>query len=371
MRRHELSVDVTRPLLKAPHNGHNRFHPEIPPVLTVAPGDVVAIDVRDGFDALIDRNSTSADVLELDPWRGHPLTGPIAVAGTQPGDVLDVTILDVEPAQFGYTAIIPKVGLLGDSFYEPYLVTWEFVDGEARSPDLPGIVVRGRPFLGVVAVAPSRSFLMRATQREGAIVGDDRFVLLPDERSAVPSGGAPAREGLRTLPPRENGGNLDVRHAHAGSTVSLTVQVAGALCSVGDPHFAQGDGESSGVAIETSARATLTFAVRKAAAERWTPTTPLIRFVAAPSHAHRDCIATTGIPVDGDGRNGYLDVRLAAQAALREMIGYLTHERGLSEQQAYVLAGVACDLQISEVVNAPNALVSAVLPLDVFEGATG
>ena len=368
MTRHQLHVDVTRPLLEVPTNGHNRLHPEIPPVLAVAPGDVVEVDVRDGFDAQIAPHSGRADVLRLDPWRGHSMTGPIAVHGAEPGDMLDVTILDIEPAGFGYTAIIPSVGLLGDDFDEAFLVTWELANGKARSPQLPGVVVHGHPFLGLVAVAPSHALLNRATERERAIAGHDRFVLLPDETSAVPPDGKPAREGLRTLPPRENGGNLDVRHARAGSTVSLAVQVPGANCSVGDPHFAQGDGESGGVAIETSARVTLAFAIRKAAEIAWAPAMPLVRFVEEPASSPREYIATTGIPVDTDGRNGYLDVRLAAQAALREMLGYLTRERGLTEQQAYVLASVACDLQISEVVNAPNALVSAVLPLDVFTG---
>ena len=364
MSEHELHVDVTRSLLEDGTNGHNRLHPEIPAVLEVAPGDTVTLDLRDGFDCQIAPGSSCADVLRLDPWRGHPMTGPIAVEGTEPGDVLDVRILAVEPAGFGFTAVIPSVGALGDAFDRPFLVVWDLADGEATSRDMPGVVIPGRPFVGVIAVAPSRALLERATERESAIAGEGRFVLLPDERSAVPPGGVPAREGLRTLPPRENGGNLDLRHARAGSTVSLPVHVPGALCSLGDPHFAQGDGESAGVAIETSARVTVCFGVRKPS--NGAPEMPLVHFVDEPVSGRREFVATTGIPVDADGRNGYLDVRTAAQAALRGMLRYLTQERGLTDEQAYVLASVACDLQISEIVNAPNALVSAVLPLDVF-----
>ena len=364
MSEHELRVDVTRSLLDESTNGHNRLHPEIPPVLEVAPGDTVMLDVRDGFDCQIHPGSSSADVLRLDPWRGHPMTGPIAVEGAEPGDVLDVQIRAVEPASFGFTAIIPRIGALGDAFDRPFLVVWELADGEASSRDLPGVTIRGRPFVGVIAVAPSRALREQATEREAAIAGDGRFVLLPDERSAVPPGGAPAREGLRTLPPRENGGNLDLRHARAGSTVSLPVHVPGALCSLGDPHFAQGDGESAGVAIETSARVTVSFGVRKASAGALDM--PIVHFADEPVFRRREFVATTGIPVDADGRNAYLGVRTAAQSALRGMLRYLTYERGLTEEQAYVLVSVACDLQISEIVNAPNALVSAVLPLDVF-----
>ncbi len=368
MRHHELHLDVTRSLLADPTNGHNRLHPEIAPVLTVASGDTVTLDVRDGFDAQIGADSTDTDVLRLDPWRGHALTGPIAIEGAQPGDVLDVTILEIQPALSGYTAIIPSVGLLGDEFDDPFLVAWDLARGRASSPQLPGIVVPGRPFLGVIAVAPSHDLLRRVTERERVLARGSRVVLLPDERSAVPAEGAPAREGLRTLPPRENGGNLDLRHASAGSTVSLAVYVPGALCSIGDPHFAQGDGESCGVAIETSARVTLSFTVRKA--DRAAPELPLVHFADAPYPRPRRYVATTGIPIHADGANGYLDVRTAAQSALREMIGYLTRERGLTRDQAYVLASVACHLQISEIVNVPNALVSAVLPLDVFDDQT-
>lgn len=362
MTEHVLRVDVTRSLLAAPINGHNRFHPDIPPALVIAPGDTVTADVRDGFDAQIGPDSTSADVRRLDPWRGHPLTGPIGVEGAEPGDILDVTILAVEPSSFGYTAIIPAVGLLGEAFTEPYLVVWNLADGQATSNDLPGVRIRGRPFLGLVAVAPSPAMLRRATGRERDIMGEGRTVLLPDERCAIPAGGRVARDGLRTLPPRENGGNLDLRHLTVGSTISLGVQVQGALCSIGDAHFAQGDGESGGVAIETAARVTLRLDLRKGSA----PELPLVHFTREPEPTPTPCVATTGIPVDVDGNNGYLDVRLAAQAAMRGMIGYLTREHRLTEHQAYVLASVACDLQISEIVNAPNALVSAVLPLDVF-----
>jgi formamidase len=363
---HELLLERDRSLLVAVRGGHNRLHPDIPPALVVGPGDTVTLDVRDGFDAQINRESTADDVLRLDLARGHSMTGPIAVDGAEPDDILDVKILSIVTDEYGYTAIIPRVGLLGDRFAEPFLVHWDLADGVARSPQMPGIVIHGRPFLGLVAVAPSRSFIDQVTAREQAIADAGELVMLPNPTSAVPAKGAPAREGLRTLPPRENGGNLDVRHASVGSTISLVAQVPGAMCSIGDPHFAQGDGESCGVAIETSARVTLTFGLRKTAA--WRPHMPLMHFDAR-RPASRPCVATTGIPVDRDGRNRYLDVYSAAQAALTDLIDYLTHERGLTEQQAYVLVSVAADLQISAVVNVPNALVSAVLPLDVFDYA--
>ena len=291
------------------------------------------------------------------------MTGPIAVEGAEPDDILDIKILSIATDDYGYTAIIPQVGLLGGRFREPFLVHWELVDGVARSPQMPGVAIRGRPFLGLVAVAPSHSFIDQVTMREQAVADAGDFAMLPDPTSAVPSE-AGRRARVDDLPPRENGGNLDVRHAAVGSTVSLVAQVPGAMCSVGDPHFAQGDGESCGVAIETSARVTLTFGLRKGVA--WRPHMPYLSFEAR-GPALRSYVATTGIPVGRDGRNRYLDVYSAAQVALSDLIDYLTHERGLTEQQAYVLVSVAADLQISAIVNVPNALVSAVLPLDVFD----
>jgi formamidase len=108
----------------------------------------------------------------------------------------------------------------------------------------------------------------------------------------------------------------------------------------------------------------VSFGVHKASSGA--PEMPLVHFVEEAVPRRREFVATTGIPVAADGRNAYLGVRTAAQAALRGMLRYLTEERGLTNEQAYVLASVVCDLQISEIVNAPNALVSAVLPLDVF-----
>jgi formamidase len=354
--RHELRVDLARPLLADPRHGHNRLHPEIPPALVVDPGDEVDLDVRDGFDGQIGPGSRSDDVRRLDLMRGHSLTGPIAVRGADPGDLLEVEILAIETRSFGYTAVVPGIGLAGDRFTEPYLVRWDLADGVARSVDLPGVAITGRPFLGFIAVAPSLAYLGETTRRERALA-DEEFALLPDPTSAVPAG-RPAVDGLRTLPPREIGGNLDVRHATAGSLVLLPVQVPGALCSLGDPHFAQGDGESCGLALETSATIRVRFGVRAGAGRDWIPSMPMIEFTEMPRNSQ--CIATLGIAP-------HLDAHAAARHALNELIDHLVAERGFTEAQACVLAGVAADLQISALVNAPNAIVAAVLPLDVFD----
>ena len=354
-----IRVDASRPLADEPESGHNRWHPDIPPVATVRPGEQITLEARDGLDCALGPESTVDDVLAIDLRLPHPLTGPVYIDGAEPGDVLAVEILELESDPFGSTCIVPGFGFLADVFTEPYLVKWRLADGVARSDELPGIAIPAGMFPGVIGIAPSHE-LMEATRRRedelrarGGAVADDA------PEVAIPS---LAADGLRTIPPRETGGNMDVRGLVAGSTVYFPVHVPGALFSLGDLHYAQGDGECCGVAIEIAGAVTVRFAVRKGAG--W----PL-RFPAyeTPPRPARRCFATTGLSVTPEGRNESLDLGLATRTALLEMIAYLGHERGLAPEQAYVLASVAVDLRLSEIVDVPNPLVSALLPLDIFE----
>ncbi len=362
-----LSLDRTSSILDGGGPAHNRLHPGIAPVGRIEPGDELVADCRDGMDGGLLRAAGSADLRSLDLDANHPLTGPVEVAGAQPGDLLVVETLELDVDPEGSTAVIPGFGLLGDRFEEPYLVRWRIEDGVARSAQLPGVVIRGRPFLGAVAVAPSTELLARAAEREAALAERGSFVLQPDPHAAVPSGGAVASEGLRTIPPRENGGNLDIRQLTVGSRLMLPVAVPGALLSLGDLHFAQGDGESCGTAIEVAGVARVRVTLRGAAELRWTPRFPAFETLEPPRTEPRRWFATTGIPLQDDGAAAELDVRLAARRALEELVAWLVAERGLTPEQAYVLVSVAADLRVSEAVNVPNALVSALLPLDVFE----
>jgi formamidase len=366
---HRLEIDATRPLIDDPTNGHNRWHPAIPPVLEVEPGATVLFQLRDGLDVQIRSDATTDHVTAMDINRGHPMTGPVYIRGAEPGDLLDVEILDITPADWGYTIIMPNLGALDYRFSEPFVVKWDLRGGVARSAELPGVAIPGEPFLGVVGVAPSRERVRQFTAREQALLDAGALVMPPDPRGAVPSAGIAATEGLRTVPPRENGGNMDVKQLTAGTRVTFVVEVPGALVSVADPHFAQGDGESCGVAIEMAAETTLGFSLRKADELSWRPTNPVFEYTAptGKTPAERRYIATTGISLDRDGANHFLDVFMAARNALDELVNYLVAERGYTENQAYVLVSVAADLKISQIVDVPNALVSAVLPLDIFE----
>ncbi len=350
-------------LVDDPGPSHNRLHPAVPPVATIDPGDELVADLRDGMDGELLRAASAAALHDVDLGANHPLTGPVAVRGAQPGDVLVVELLALDCGPVGTTAVIPGFGLLADRFREPLIVRWDIADGVARSAQLPGVAVAGRPFLGAVAVAPSEELLARAAIREAAL---GAAALPPDARGAVPGGGI-GREGLRTIPPRENGGNLDIRQLSAGSRLHLPVHVDGALLSLGDAHFAQGDGESCGTAIEVAATARVRVTLRGAGEPGFRSAMPAYEYLEPSRPESRRWFATTGIPVRADGGNADMDVRLAARNALSELVDWIAVEHGLTPEAAYVLASVAADLRISEVVNVPNPLVSAALPLDVFD----
>jgi formamidase len=361
---HRIELDLTTSLSEDHRRGHNRWHPDIEPTLRVAPGDLVEMDLRDGLDYQIWPHSGVEDVVALDVTRGHPLTGPVYVEGAEPGDLLDVEILEVRPAtDFGFTLIAPGLGLLAYRFSEPFLVKWQITDGVARSEQMPGIAVPGDPFLGVIGVAPAPGRMAEFARREAVLAETGAFVMQPEPRNAVPADQALSRIAIRTVPPRENGGNMDIPRLTEGSSVQLPVEVPGALLSVGDTHFAQGDGESCGVAIEIAARALLRIGLRKKADLTSLPGSPMYRFR---ERSTREYLATTGVPVTAEGENRFMDVNLAAVNALGELVDYLVADRRLRPEQAYVLVSVAADLHISSIVNIPNALVSAALPLDVF-----
>jgi formamidase len=363
-----LELDRDASIVTGGGPAHNRLHPSIPFVAALDPGDELVADCRDGMDGELRRATSSAALSDIGLDANHPLTGPVEVRGARPGDLLEVELLELVPDAVGSSAVIPGFGLLGDRFTEPFLVHWDIADGIARSEQLPGVAIRARPFLGSIAVLPSAELVARANAREAALGATGAFVLPPEPRSAVPAEGAAATDGLRTIPPRENGGNLDIRHLTVGSTLLLPVHVEGAGLSLGDPHFAQGDGESCGVAIEVPAVARVRVGLRRAEDLRYRPTMPVYEHLEQPEAAPRRWFATTGVPVDAAGANHDRDVHLAAVNAFAALVDWIVAEHGLRAEQAYVLASVAADLRISEVVNVPNVLVSAALPLDVFEG---
>ena len=298
---------------------HQEWNNALAPRLTVDPGDTVVFDTRDAANLFYSKSSTSEDVMRRGPFRGHPLTGPVAVRGARPGDTLVVEILDVRPAyDFGWTAIRPGRGLLPESdFAKPFLNIWDLGGGVARMGQRVAVPIE--PFPGVLGVAL-------------------------DEPG-----------GHSTMPPRRSGGNMDIRQLTNGTTLFLPVLVPGALFSVGDAHGAQGDGEVCITAVEMSAQVTLRFDLRRGQ----TVPEPQLRSPRPPAGEGRKgpWYATTA--------NGP-DLYASSQQAIRYMIDHIVRERGLSREEAYIVCSVTVDLKISEIVDAPNWIVSAFLSESIF-----
>jgi acetamidase/formamidase len=301
---------------------HHEWNNAIPPRLAVEPGDTLVLDTRDAADGYYTATSTSRDTAARGPFKGHPLTGPVAVRGAHPGDVLSVDILDVRAAaSFGWTHVRPGRGLLPEAdFPEPFLQIWDVSDGafaRMRARSGTRVAVPQAPFPGVLGTALDE----------------------PGSHS--------------TMPPRKNGGNMDIKQLTAGTTVHLPIWVEGALLSVGDAHAAQGDGEVCVSAVEMSARVTLRIDIRRDRSLR----EPQLR-TGGPAPSRGAEFATTAHGPD---------LFASAQQAVRYLIEHLVAERGLTREEAYVVASVAADLRISEIVDAPNWIVSAFLPEAIFE----
>jgi formamidase len=366
-----ITIDRTKRLKEEPHTGHNRWHPDISPLIEVDPGEEVVLETRDASDGQIKPGMTVADLANLDAKVAHPLTGPVYIKGARPGDLLEIEYLDILPQPCGWTRNRPGAGFLRDLFTEPYLAHWHIKDGWATSPQIPGVRIPNGSFMGTAGIAPSRAQLEAWSRREAALVARGGIAFLPDPQDAVPSCGAIAEEGLRTLPPRENCGNVDAKQLTKGSRLLIPVNVEGALYSAGDGHFAQGDSECCITAIEMGATAVVRFRLHAGEAARHHIRWPRFAhpgYFAAPEWAApRNFIATMGMPIREDGTQEGEDLTLAARNALINMIELL-QERGWSREQAYIICSVAVDLRVSNVVDLPNVTVSAFLPEDIFQG---
>ncbi|MEX2534431.1 MAG: acetamidase/formamidase family protein [Trueperaceae bacterium] len=303
---------------------HNGWDNSLEPVLEIHPGDTIELEIVDASGGQLDKRSQASDIAGLDFSRVNPLTGPVHVRGARPGDVLEVEILELSVKDWGWTALIPGFGLLANEFPEPYLKIWELEPGSREVAFGDGISIPVNLFPGTIGVAP-------------------------------------AQDGPHSIvPPRSCGGNMDIRHLTAGTTLYLPVQVPGALFSAGDTHVAQGDGEVCGTAIESG----MTLAVRLGLRRDFAVAQPQY-MIPGPLHSgsdRRGYFVTTGI---------HEDLMEAVRMAVRAMIRHLGERHEMTEQEAYALASVAVDLKINEVVDAPNWVVSAFLPQSIFRDGRG
>jgi len=369
----------------------NRYHYAIKPVLTAAPGQMIVFETRDALDSDLGLSSVAADVTAIDLNLVHPMTGPVHIEGAKRGDVLVVELVDIAPDEYGYTVIVPGFGFLRDLYTEPYVVNWKLTRLAATSDQMPGVRVPMAAFMGSVGVLPGEPEVDAWLARETKLGEAGGVALPPQPIGALPADvcgpdGSGKDLCLRTIPPRENGGNMDIQQMQIGTKLMLPCFIDGCGLFVGDVHYAQGDGEVSGTAIEMGAVVTVRTEVLRGKGQDIT--SPHFEGGSQLAYiAPRNFYATVGFPLKASGEipptHSYIDgeriaslenlsedLSLAARAALIDMIDYIQREHGLDREQAYILSSVAVDLVIGQVVDVPNYTVSAILDLDVLEKGT-
>jgi len=297
----------------------NRWNRAYPPRLKIAPGDTLSLRMKDSSDGQVSPEMTAEEFATLDTTRIHALTGPVAVDGAEPGDVLEIEILDFQHEGWAWTSIVPGLGLFGDDFKKHYLHIWRLEENCTHS--IPGVTLDLHPFCGIIGV-------QRAEAGE-----------------------------FRTRAPGVFGGNMDVRQLGVGATLLLPVFIPGAGLCAGDAHAAQGDGEVSINGMEAPMTATFRVGLRKRYPLNgpYALANPVLlppRYMTKPFHVFIE---------------SHEDPREACRAAVGRAVKYLELRLALSPELALILCSVVLDLKISQLVNAPLTTISAFLPEAIFE----
>jgi formamidase len=390
-----FSVDQAKSMRDQVVPGHNRWHPDIPQAATVRPGSSIRVECREWTDGQIGNNDSANDVRDVYLDGCHMLSGPIAIEGAEPGDLLVADILDLGPVQapqeygaapgqgWGYTGIFAKAnggGFLTDHYPDAYKAIWDFSGQKATSRHIPGVSYTGITHPGLFGTAPSPELLARWNARERALIATDPErvppLALPPLDAAVLGGTATgetlagiAKDGARTVPPRENGGNLDIKNFTRGSRVFYPVHHPGGLFSGGDLHFSQGDGEITFCgAIEMGGFIDFHVDLIKGGMETYGVSTNPILMPGNVEPRYSEFLTFIGISVDHQSdTNYYNDATVAYRNACLNAIEYLK-KFGYSGPQAYLLLGSApIEGRVSGVVDIPNACCSLYLPTAIFD----
>ncbi|UNU23601.1 formamidase [Microcoleus vaginatus] len=380
-----FKVDLTKAMSEQELVGHNRWHPDIPAVVSVNPGDVFRIECKDWTDGQIKNDDSPDDIRDVDLTVVHVLSGPIYVNGAQPGDILVVDILDIGALQgdeWGFTGIFAKEnggGFLTEHFPTAAKAIWDLQGIYTASRHIPKVRFAGITHPGLIGCAPSQELLNKWNKREAELVATnpDRvppLAALPNPKNAVLGSlqGAEfervAAEAARTVPPREHGGNCDIKNLSRGSRIYFPVYVEGAKLSMGDIHFSQGDGEISFCgAIEMSGYIDLHVDIIKGGMDKYAMVNPI--FKPGPVEPrYSEYLVFEGISVDEfTGQQYYLDAHVAYRRACLNAIEYLK-KFGFTGEQAYLLLSCApVEGRISGIVDIPNACCTIALPTEIFE----
>ncbi|MGD9531307.1 formamidase [Pseudonocardia sp.] len=386
-------LDSTKSFTDQQIVGHNRWHPDIPARVQVRPGDSFRVHCREWFDGAIRNDDSAEDVLNAPLAGVHVLSGPIAVQGVEPGDLLIVDILDVGaiPQEdsgplagqgWGYTGVFATRnggGFLTEQFPDAYKVIWDFSGQTATSRHVPGVSFTGIIHPGLMGTAPSHELLRTWNAREQALIDTNPTrvppLALPPNPDSVILGHLPesdiervAGEAARTAPPRENGGNQDIKNLTKGSRIFYPVFVDGANLSMGDLHFSQGDGEITFCgAIEMGGFMDLHVDVIKGGMATYGVSENAIFMPGNVDPRYDQWLAFSGTSVTLDGEQRYLDSHLSYQRACLHAIDYL-QKFGYSDIQAYMILGAApIEGRLSGVVDIPNSCSTVYIPTAIFD----
>lgn len=376
-----IKVDLTKSPTEN-ENIHNRWHPDIPMACWVNPGDDFILETFDWTGGFIKNDDSADDVRDIDLTTVHYLSGPVGVKGAEPGDLLVVDLLDIGAKQdslWGFNGFFSKKnggGFLTEHFPEAQKSIWDFKGMFTSSRHIPGVNFAGLIHPGLIGCLPDKPMLDLWNMREQHLIDTNPSGGLANPPSPGTAhmgrltGEAKAKaaaEGARTVPPREHGGNCDIKDLSRGSKVFFPVYVDGAGLSVGDLHFSQGDGEITFCgAIEMAGWVHMKVTLIKGGMAKYGIKNPIFKpSVMTPNY--NDYLIFEGISVDEAGKQYYLDVNVAYRQACLNAIEYLK-KFGYSGAQAYSILGTApVQGHISGVVDVPNACATLWLPTQIFD----
>jgi formamidase len=385
MARTAFKVDFNLPPEEQEIKTHNRWHPDIPMVETVKPGAEFRVECYDWTGGQIQNNDSANDVRDVDLTKVHYLSGPFGVEGAEPGDLMVVDLLDVGalPASaWGFTGIFARSnggGFLTEHYPDARKACWDYHGIYTTSRHVPGVRWAGIIHPGLIGCLPDRALMEKANQREAALLATDPNrvppLLAPPHGDTALMGQltgtaakAAGKEAWRTVPPREHGGNCDIKNLSRGSRVYFPVYVKGGGLSMGDIHWSQGDGEITFCgAIEMAGFIDIGVDLIKGGIEKYGVTNPIFR----PSPIEprfATYLVFEGISVDEHtGEQYYLNAHVAYRRACLNAIEYLK-KFGYTGAQAYVILGTApCEGRISGIVDIPNACCTIAIPTEIFD----
>ena len=363
---------------------HNRWHPDIPMVAMVKPGDQFRVECIDWTGGQIANDDDATDIKEVDLTRVHYLSGPIGVEGAEPGDLMVVDILDVgtlAEKEWGFTGLFAKEnggGFLTEHYPEARKACWDFHGIYTSSRHIPNVEFAGIMHPGLIGCLPSKKLLDEWNKREKELFDTDPertppLCTLPYADTAHmgrmqgEDAKAAALEAARTVPPREHGGNCDIKNLTRGSKVYFPVYVKDGGLSMGDLHFSQGDGEITFCgAIEMAGFLDIRVNLIKNGVEKYGVVNPI--FQTSPMEPkYNSHLVFEGISVDETGKQFYLDPHVSYRMACLNAIEYMK-KFGFTGEQAYAILGTApVEGRISGIVDIPNACTTLYLPTEIFD----